>query len=112
MQEIISIRPRWVSQVQDGDVETVFFLGDPRIVSKQVALGVRTEERHTGGQSILNVGIQEERGFSRSAGGGDEGVDIVRIHDGPNGIALLLWFLFLLALVRFRKNRFLFPVLL
>ena len=61
-------------------MEAIAVPGDPCVVAEQVALGVSAEEGHPGGQSVFDVWIQEERRLAGAAGGGDQSVDIVGIH--------------------------------
>ena len=84
VEQIIAVRAGRVAQIQHGDLKAVALLGDPRIVAEQVALGVRAEEGHPSGQSVFDIGIKKIGRLARAAGGGDQGVDIVCVHDGDD----------------------------
>lgn len=61
-------------------MKSVAVLRNPGVVAEQIALGIRTKKTHPGGQSVFDVGIEKESGFARAAGGGDQSMDIVCIH--------------------------------
>ena len=64
----------------DGQQVTLYVFGDARVISREVALCIRCEETHPRRTAILQIRIQEVRGFSRAAPRHHHCMDIVAVH--------------------------------
>ena len=110
-QEIVSVRPCWVTQVDDRYLIAIVFGGHSSIVPCEVAFGIQCQKAHPAGTGILQIGIQKVRRFTNARRADHQAVNIVGVHDGLHGIALFPFPLFL-ALIDLTQPGVQFSVLL
>jgi len=80
MEQVIAVRAGGVSQIDDGHMVAVVFLGDAAIVAVEVAFGVRGDEAHATGTGIFQVWIEEIGGLSNACRADHQAMDVIVIH--------------------------------
>ncbi|GFI31660.1 hypothetical protein IMSAGC013_03058 [Lachnospiraceae bacterium] len=81
-QDIVSIGPGRIPQIQDGYLVAIVFFCNPCIVSEQVSLGIRTEKAHTAGAGIFDTGIEKVRRFADTGSADHQKMDVAGINQG------------------------------
>jgi len=79
-EQIVAVRAGRVAQIDYGHMVAVVIFCDGAVVAGEIALGIQRQEAHAGGAGILQVGIQEKRGFADAGRADHQDVDVVRVY--------------------------------